>query len=75
MTKKTYRAKITLFIEIDINKSLPNFENKGSDSFELNEWFNYFKENENDNLTNLLKDYNVELENIDFGFFHPSQFT
>lgn len=75
MTKKTYKAKITLFIEIDLNKSLPNFEDKGSDSFELNEWFNYFEENENDNLSNLLKDYNVELENIDFNFFHPSQFT
>ena len=75
MTKKTYRAKITLFIEIDINKCLPNFENKGSNSFELNEWFNYFNENENENLINLLKDYNVKLENIDFGFFHPSQFT
>tara|TARA_Y100001972_G_scaffold15251_1_gene16057 strand:- start:2340 stop:2567 length:228 start_codon:yes stop_codon:yes gene_type:complete len=75
MKSKTYKAKITLWIDIDLNNSFPQFEDKFSDNGELNSWFEVFKDNEEQNLNNLFESYNVKLSKLDFGFFHPSQFT
>ena len=43
MKSKTYKAKITLWIDIDLNNSFPQFEDKFSDNGELNSWFDVFK--------------------------------